>query len=207
MSQLSYQLLHVFNATPKWRKYSFSQLSSFTRGDVVEVGAGIGENIPYIKNIKYVKKLILLEPNRKYYNILKKKFKKDKAYCSSLSKINRKFDTIIYFDVLEHIKNSKKEIEIAESKLKKGGKIIILCPAFNFLYNEFDREVGHYLRYDKKSFYLIKKNLKIEKIFFIDSIGFLLQLINKFFLKRLPNKKNIKIWDCYLIISYVKVVK
>ena len=45
------------------------------------------------------------------------------------------FDTIIYIDVLEHILEDKKELEKATSFLKPGGYLIILSPAFQFLYS------------------------------------------------------------------------
>ena len=67
----------------------------------------------------------------------------------------------------------------------------IISPAYNFLYSSFDKNVGHYRRYNKKMIKNIKpKNLSIEKCYYLDSIGFFLNLINKIFLKRNPKKKR-----------------
>ena len=45
-------------------------------------------------------------------------------------------------------------------------------------------------------FYKLKTpNIKIEKIYYLDSFGFFLSLINKVFLNRNPTKKEIKFWD------------
>lgn len=40
--------------------------------------------------------------------------------------------------------------------LKKGGQLIILAPAFQSLYNDFDQELGHYRRYTR---------IKLENLF------------------------------------------
>ena len=65
--------------------------------------------------------------------------------------LDKRFDTIIYIDVLEHIKESQKEIALAKQCLKPNGHLIILVPAYNFLFNTFDKKIGHYRRYDKKN--------------------------------------------------------
>ena len=114
---------------------------------------------------------------------------------------DNKFDTIIYIDVLEHIEESRKEIELIKAHLNSKGHLIILVPAFNFMYNNFDKQVGHFRRYNKK---LLKdeidSQLSIVKLFYIDSIGFFASLLNKYILKKdLPTTKNIFLWDKIMI--------
>ena len=79
--------------------------------------------------------------------------------------------------------------------------LIILVPAYNFLYNDFDKAIGHYRRYSKKKLLReINDNFKTEKIFYLDSMGFFASLVNKFFLKKkLPSLDNIRFWDNYLV--------
>ena len=102
----------------------------------------------------------------------------------------KKYKTIIYADVLEHIKNDFKELKMALSHLKKNGRLIILCPAHNFLFTSFDTNVGHFRRYNKKMFKSFNiKNAEIEKIYYLDSLGFFLSLLNKLLLKRDRKKK------------------
>ena len=43
--------------------------------------------------------------------------------------------------------------------LKQGGKLILLAPAYNFLYCDLDKNLGHYRRYTTRSLAgLLKKN-------------------------------------------------
>ena len=85
-------------------------------------------------------------------------------------------------DVIEHIKKYNHEIDSIKNNLKKDGFIIINVPAFNFLYTNFDKNVGHVKRFSKKDIsYLSKRhNLKIEKIEYYDCIGFFLIFFGKF---------------------------
>ncbi|HEY8937523.1 MAG TPA: hypothetical protein VIM65_19995 [Cyclobacteriaceae bacterium] len=51
--------------------------------------------------------------------------------------------------------------------------MIILVPAYNSLYNTFDKELGHYRRYTRKSLtnVFLKNELKIKKVTYFNAIG------------------------------------
>ena len=78
-------------------------------------------------------------------------------------------------------------------------------PAFNLLYSEFDKNVGHIKRYKKNDFKKILANQKWSKIEmkYYDSIGFFLSLLSKIFnvnYKKNFNKK-IYLWNNLIPIS------
>ena len=204
--------MEYFYNTKNWKNYWVNSLKKLINGKVIDVGTGIGSNIPFYLNLKTIKKLVCLEPDIKLYNKVKKKFnrlKKNKIFFKKIYLLElrskEKFDTIIYADVLEHIKNDFKEIKLAINHLKIGGRLIILCPAHNYLFTIFDKNVGHYRRYNKKMFTRLKvPKTKIEKLYYLDSLGFFLSLINKVILKRDPKKEEIKFWD-NLVVPISKV--
>ena len=173
------------------KKYIFSKISRYIKGNALEVGSGVGGNLNFIQ--KYSDSLHAIEPSKITFKELKKNQNLGKIHKSIilhnlyLKNLKLKFDTILYIDVLEHIYDDHFEIESALNLLNSKGRIIILCPAYNFLYsNEFDKNVGHFRRYNSRLFKkLAKKNqAKIESIFFIDSCGFFLSLLNKFVFKK-----------------------
>jgi SAM-dependent methyltransferase len=49
--------------------------------------------------------------------------------------------------VLEHIPAHHQAIQNSLRLLKKGGKLIVLVPAFQILFNGFDEQLGHQRRY------------------------------------------------------------
>lgn len=196
--------LYLFRFAKNWKKYFSSKISSYIKGDVLEVGAGIGSNTSFLlENSKNVLTWTFAEPEKNFIETLKEISNNlscnSRVYNSKISHIDGKFDTILYIDVLEHIPDARKEIIDVKSKLKPNGTLIILVPAYNFLYSSFDKAVGHQKRYNKK---LLLSEVTLEKIdlFYLDSIGLIASIANKFLLKKdMPSKSNILFWDRVLI--------
>ncbi len=115
-------------------------------------------------------------------------------------------------DVIEHIEHPSKLIMQIYNCLNKNGKILINVPAFQHLYSNFDKDIGHIKRYDKKSFMNMINTIPNNKVsmFYYDSIGYFLSLFSKLLFNLLSNfggdyKKNFKqkiiIWDLLMPIS------
>ena len=206
MSKINYDgfELDTFDAAKKFRNYQLYYLKSYIKDPFLEVGAGQGGLTNLYK--KFTKDITLIEPDNKLFHILKKKFRKKniKIKNQTIDKIKLKYQTIIYFDVLEHIKDDLKEIKIASKKIKKNGRLIFNVPAHQLFYNEFDKAVGHFKRYNKKDFKDIEKktNLKIEKLIYYDSIGLFFLILNKVFrLKETNLKSKIYFWNMLIPLS------
>jgi SAM-dependent methyltransferase len=196
--------LDHFDSASNFREYQISLIKKFIKGKFAEVGAGKGGLVPFYT--KLLKDITLLEPEKKLFKTLKKKFssKKIKIKNKTIKNINKKFDTIIYYDVLEHIRDDLNEIKNAKKKLKKNGYLIFSVPAYQAFYSSFDKSVGHYRRYNKRNFIQLEKktNLKIEKIVYYDSMGFLFLVLNKIFSLKQTNLKNkIYIWNLLMPVS------
>ena len=197
--------IDIFYNTKNWKNYWTKGLSEFIKGDILDVGSGTGSNIPFYSKINNSSQITCLEPDKKLFSNLRKKHKNKKKIIIKNLKLSqlkntKKFKTIIYADVLEHIKNDFKELRLALNCLKKNGRLIILCPAHNFLFTSFDTNVGHFRRYNKNMFKIFEnKNAEIEKLYYLDSLGFFLSILNKLLLKRNPKKKEIKFWDDIIV--------
>jgi|TARA_B110000238_G_scaffold3616_1_gene3638 2-polyprenyl-3-methyl-5-hydroxy-6-metoxy-1,4-benzoquinol methylase len=209
MSKINYDgfELDTFDAAKKFRNYQIYYLKSYIKDPFLEVGAGQGGLTNLYK--KFTKDITLIEPDNKLFQFLRKKFRKKniKIKNQTIDKIKFKYQTIIYFDVLEHIKSDLKEVKIASKKLKKNGNLIFNVPAHQLFYNEFDKAVGHFKRYNKKDFKDIEKktDLKIEKLIYYDSIGLLFLILNKIFKLKETNLKN-KIYFWNMLIPLSKII-
>jgi SAM-dependent methyltransferase len=71
-------------------------------------------------------------------------FQRDQEY-------RHRFDVILLLDVLEHIEDQQGFLEALQSHLAVGGKVLINVPAFQTLYSNYDRAVGHVRRYTAAS--------------------------------------------------------
>jgi SAM-dependent methyltransferase len=63
--------------------------------------------------------------------------------------LRARFGTVFALNVVEHIADDHRAIANCHLLLRPGGRLIVLVPAYRFLYNRFDRELGHYRRYTR----------------------------------------------------------
>ncbi len=215
MKNFSYEgkELDLFSRATNWKKYWSSAIHPFLGQSILEVGAGIGATAKLFASCK-VKRWVAIEPDSSLVERVKMDLPHSQYpnnYEIQAQKIHDlsseyKFDTILYIDVLEHIKDDKTELDLVAKLLEPGGRIVILSPAHQYLFTAFDRALGHYRRHNTTTLLSVKpEGMRVESIFYIDSIGMLASLGNKLFLKsEIPTKNQIKIWDkCLVPVSRI----
>ena len=201
--------LSLFDRANVFRDYQFNFLRFNITGSVCEVGPGHG--VICDRYIKLSQKISLYEQSKKLFRFLKKKYSlnpKIRVYNKCLKPSKKKYDTILYLDVLEHIKQPKKELKNVFRSLKKQGKLILSLPAYQHLFSQFDKDVGHYRRYTLKKFLSEMGGIKHSglKYYYIDTIGYFLSLTAKIFLKKNYKSnfdKKIRIWNYLIYISKI----
>ena len=190
--------LETFDKAKIWRKYIFFLIKKYFKNEILEVGAGIGS---FTKNyINEFNNITLSETDSKNLDYIKKKFGAKKIDTSDklIQNINKKFNTIIYLNVLEHIEGDIDEINNALEKLNSNGYLIVLVPAHNKLYSKFDKAVGHVKRYELDFFKKNKfENTELVDLYYLDCLGYLLYYINRIFFKEetYPSKFKVMVWD------------
>ncbi len=190
--------LEVFDGAKIFQKYIFLKIKEYLKDGIFEVGAGLGSfSREYVRKFNEVH---LSDLDSHNFAELKKKFSNTKIKISQekIQDTSQTYNTIIYLNVLEHIKKDEEEMNIASSKLNLGGNLIILVPAHQNLYSKFDEAVGHCKRYETGFFTNFKNpNLKLKKLIYLDMLGYLLYFFNNIFFKEevYPSKNKIFIWD------------
>jgi SAM-dependent methyltransferase len=58
------------------------------------------------------------------------------------------FDSILCFNVLEHVEADELALRKFHALLRPGGRLLLLVPAHGFLFGAYDRAAGHVRRYD-----------------------------------------------------------
>ena len=180
-------------------KYCLSTLKKYIKGNILEVGAGCGSFTRNYYNDE-IKNITLTEADKKNIVDLKENFKEFKNIeisNKSVNQIEKKFDSILYFHVLEHIENDLVEIENAKKKLNDGGHLIIMVPAHQKIYGNLDKAVGHFRRYEKNFFKRDLLDLKLIDFKYLDTLGYFLYYLNKVFYKNetYPSDLKIFLWD------------
>ena len=210
MSDLPYigQELDIFSHAANWKRYWSSCVRPFLTGDVLEVGAGIGVNTPLLAP-RSVRSWVCLEPDAALARRAAATLALNPATsgCEVLVGTTqtlggkRQFDALLYIDVLEHIEQDKEELGRAALLLREGGRLIVLSPAHQWLYTEFDRSIGHFRRYDRARLSACgPQACVLNKLWYLDSVGMLASCGNRLLLHQaMPQLRQILFWDQYLV--------
>jgi SAM-dependent methyltransferase len=154
-----WETLDVIADADKFNNWLYETIKPFCSGKVLEIGSGIGNiSVHFVKD-KF--EITLTDIRLNYCELLRKNFPTvenilqldlthpefDSQYKDHLAK----YDTVFAMNVIEHIENDKLALDNCHKLLKNGGRCIILVPAYQSLYNRFDKELEHYRRYTKKT--------------------------------------------------------
>jgi SAM-dependent methyltransferase len=191
--------LALFEKARNWKTYWRSVIAPFVHGAVLEAGAGIGANTRLLRELPH-SRWTALEPDAALSAQIEGA---DEVLTGTLDDLpdERRFDTILYIDVLEHIQDDRAQLRRAAAHLNDGGHVIVLSPAHNFLFTPFDSAIGHFRRYSRESLrQAAPPELALRKLIYLDSAGMLASLGNRLLLQRsMPTESQILTWDRVLV--------
>jgi SAM-dependent methyltransferase len=196
--------LPTFALARNWKRYVAHILRPYIRGDVLEVGAGLGAAAQALFNSS-VTRWVGVEPD------LRLASSASNVVIDPTGRISQEvlvgtlddvpegmcFDTIVYIDVLEHIEDDQAEMRLAATRLRAAGRVIVLAPAFPFVFSPFDRAVGHHRRYTVATLAAVMPSeLECLTLRYADSFGLVLNLINRLVLRQtVPSVRQVRFWD------------
>lgn len=199
--------LELFAAAVNWKAYVYAQVAPFLGARVLEVGAGIGTTTRALCRGRH-ERWICLEPDPEQTQRIADSIAQGSlpSVCEARQGVlgetatSPEFDSVLYMDVLEHIEDDRRQLELAAESLVPGGHLVVLAPAHQALYSEFDRGVGHYRRYDRTSLLAAFPPGRIVCARYLDSFGLLASIGNRFLLRSgMPTAKQILTWDRVLV--------
>ena len=200
--------LELFAEAVHWKRYFRSAIADRLVGDVLEVGAGIGETARHLLDGRQ-RSWLCLEPDERLGTRLRAWAEAGDVAPLPTVQIGTtadldprsRFDTILYIDVLEHIEDDRAEMARAAELLAPRGALIVLSPAFQQLFSDFDRSVGHFRRYTRASLAeVMPPSVRQVRLRYLDSVGFLASLSNRALLRQaLPTRRQIALWDRVMI--------
>jgi 2-polyprenyl-3-methyl-5-hydroxy-6-metoxy-1,4-benzoquinol methylase len=201
--------LELFARARHWKAYWASQLEPFLKGEVLEVGAGLGANTAALYRGGTHSRWVCLEPDPSMSDAINAAITSGRlpdgcvAVRGTLQDLQPRstFDTILYADVLEHIEDDRGELARAVSHLRARGALVVLSPAHMSLYSPFDRAIGHFRRYDRRSLAaLTPSGLQLVRLRYLDSVGMATSFANRIFLSQsLPTVRQLAFWDRFIV--------
>lgn len=153
--------LEAISSAPRFNEWMYQTISKNMEGRILEIGSGIGNiSEQFIKNNQSI---YLTDIRKNYCNYLRREFGKNPNvlgielmdivhpdFDNKFADLIGTFDAVFALNVVEHIKDDKLALVNCKKLLKPGGRMVILVPAYQFLYNTFDVALEHYKRYNRK---------------------------------------------------------
>jgi 2-polyprenyl-3-methyl-5-hydroxy-6-metoxy-1,4-benzoquinol methylase len=135
--------------TERYNRWILDLIRPGIRGKVLEIGAGTGNFSAELRALG--SSLTAVEPSVR----LGKRLRERVAHVPSVTVVegvlsdvtDRGFDAAVMLNVLEHIEDEEAVLGEVLERLTPGGTLSIWVPAFEFLYSDFDKRVGHFRRY------------------------------------------------------------
>lgn len=144
-----------------YKRWIFDTIAPFLGERVLEAGCGSGNLASFVIQSPRVRHYVGIEKLPELCSAIKNNLKPggdqtveilngDLEGNDLAGLAERPFDTIICLNVLEHIDDDQKLLSLFEKILKPEGTILLLVPAFQWLYGSIDRVIDHYRRYSRK---------------------------------------------------------
>jgi len=208
--------LEVIAKADRFNQWMYGQFKHQLKGEILEIGSGIG-NISQLV-IEEGHTITLSDYNEEYCENLKRKFSQlsnvrevisidllDQNFEDKYSIYKEKFDSVFLLNVIEHIEDDEMAVKNCNYLLKSGGHLILLAPAYSWLYCTFDKQLGHFRRYSLKH---LKGLLKNEGFSLLSGNYFnFTGIVGWFFFGKIMNKKMLSSGEMFAFNKIVPIAK
>lgn len=154
--QLGAGTLERLAEAPALNKWMYTRLEPWLGQTVLEVGSGIGNISQFFVDREAV---VLTDMEDAYLGYLRDRFgSQDTVRFVKMalpdvpdSLRSERFASVVSVNVLEHVEKDLDALLAMRSLLGDGGNIVLLVPAFEWLYGTLDKALAHFRRYTKQS--------------------------------------------------------
>ena len=122
------------------------------KGNVIEIGAGIGQMTTHLLELPAIQRLIAIEPEAKLSQRHREQFPGHELYEGTIENAppSAEWDAILSINVLEHIEGDSLELQRYAKLLQpRRGHFCVLVPARPEIYAPIDKDFGHFRRYTR----------------------------------------------------------
>lgn len=114
---------------------------------LLEVGAGAGQNLAALARFGEVDAIEINELGRRA--IRARQVARDVFAEPIPFELDRRYDVVCAMDVIEHLVDDTDAVHWMTTHLSGGGLLIMTVPAYQWLFSDHDRALGHHRRYTR----------------------------------------------------------
>jgi SAM-dependent methyltransferase len=179
----------ALNNATNYREALLGEFAKFLRGDVVEVGAGIGQMTAPMLRMSGVTRVVAVEPDPDFCAEHRSRFPDHELIQGTARDLQagQGWDAVLSVNVLEHIDDHEAELKLyAEFLRKRKGYLCLFVPARPEIYSPIDKDFGHFRRYRRKELQklLHQAGFEITRLCYFNCIGYFAWWLNFCVLKK-----------------------
>ena len=188
--QTLFSTLDSLDDAVNYRRWILDLAGDHLAAPVLEIGAGHGTFTGELASVGHVH---AVEPDVRAVDVLRDRYGSDTRVTITHGGIDDvaadpTFGSAVMINVLEHIADDSAALRDVWERLRPGGSLVLWVPAFELLYSDFDRELGHHRRYRRPQ--LVERvtagGFVVERSKYVNLPGWLAWLLITRLLRRRP---------------------
>jgi SAM-dependent methyltransferase len=178
--------------------------SLYLTGDILEIGAGIGQMLADVAATCKPRSISAVEPDPHFVEMLRRNLPDARIWhgLEDDLPLQESFDAILSVNVLEHIEKDAEELAKWRQRLApREGHLCLLVPAGPELYSLIDSDFGHFRRYTRRDLTekLSAAGFTDIKVHYFNAIGYFVWLLNfKILNNRRFNPAAVRFFDRFI---------
>jgi len=135
-----------------YNDWTFSLFAPYVRGRILEVGCGVGTFTRMLAAAPGVTSILSIDVVEAAVTHCRAAVPDSRVdvRMADVRAVEGTFDLVLCMNVLEHIEDDGAALRHMIERLAPGATLFLLVPSHQWLYSSFDRESGHYRRYNKR---------------------------------------------------------
>jgi|SRR5436190_7045662 len=184
-----------------YRQALFTEFEKSLKGEVIEVGAGIGQMTEHLMRLPNVRRALAIEPDRGFCAHHRAQFPSHELLEGTVADLPAKTtcDAILNINVLEHIREDEAELKRYTDLLReRHGALCLFVPACPEIYAPIDKDFGHFRRYTYAELKakLGRAGFTIERLHYFNFVGYFAWWLNFCVLKkRMFEREKVRAYD------------
>ncbi len=211
-THLQSDVLEDLATAVNYRRWLCSLAHPYLGDDPLEIGSGLGYYATEWADAGHP--LTVSEADQGRLAELRSRFDGDgRVQVRELAvpiEVEGQYSSAVAYNVLEHIPDDVAALRAFRGLLRPGGAVILVVPAFPSAMSDFDRAIGHFRRYTKRSLSaaLTDAGLRVERLHYLNAPGLLVWYVVVKTLRQRPKEGlGLTLYDRLLVPVMRRVEK
>jgi SAM-dependent methyltransferase len=172
-----------------YRQALIAEFGDFLHGEVIEVGAGVGQMTELLTGLPKVRRAFAIEPDAAFCAQHRARFPNHDLLEGTVADVavETVCDAILSINVLEHIREDEAELKrYAGLLLPRHGTLCLFVPARPEIYASIDKDFGHFRRYTRTELKskLNSAGFTVTRLHYFNMVGYFAWWLNFCALKK-----------------------